>query len=378
MKGNLNAYPGAGFVTQANAVRLSMLAVATALLSGCSGDPVREPPARIVETIRTQVTTTSASDRFPATLRADDRGRLGFELAGQVARINVDVGDRFGRGQVLATLNARQQSLGVESAGAQLAQARASLREAEIDFDRKAALAGTGAIAQSDIDTARRVRDEARARVRSLQAERGRASDSLSDTRLVAPYAGVVTGRLIEPSEVVGAGEAVLEVSGTAAGLEAVITVPSSQRAAFTPGRQYAFAGTDGAPRAAVVRQVNPAAGATGLFEIILAVPNAREGGLAEGDRGEVVLEGDAGRGIMLPLSAIRMRERSRASVLLVDPRSGRTSERIVRLGAIGDEGVIVESGLRAGEVVVTKGARLVREGEIVRPTSQGPRRIAQ
>lgn len=347
-------------------------------LSACGNAPDEPPPPRIVETIRVAPAALDASDRFPATLRADDRGRLGFETGGQIARVNVDVGDRFGRGQLLATLTARQQQLGVESSEAQVSQARAALQEAELDYERKSDLSGTGAVADAEIDAARRRRDEARAQVRALDAQRGQASDRLSDTRLYAPYTGVVTARLAEPSEVVGAGEAVLEVSGLAAGLEAVITVPASQRGAFQIGRSFLFAVDAEAPRAAIVRQINASASATGLFEIILHVPNARESGLAEGVQGEILLQSPQETGIVLPLSAIRMRDEARATVMVFDPQSKQVKPRGVRLGQVGDGGVIIESGLRNGEIVVSKGARLLRANEVVQAAGEGPRRYSQ
>ena len=137
---------------------------------------MEEPPPRAVQTVKVEPSTLGASDRFPAVLRADDRGRLGFELGGMVARVNVDVGDRFRRGEVLATLQANQQQLGVQGASANLAQAQASAREAELDFERKSALDGTGAVSQSEVDNARRVRDEAVARVNALNAQSGQAA----------------------------------------------------------------------------------------------------------------------------------------------------------------------------------------------------------
>ena len=205
-------------------------------LAACGGGPEQPPPPRVAVTEVVQPSTVNASDRFPAVLRADDRGRLGFELGGMVARVNVDVGDRFRRGELLATLQANQQQLGVQAASANLAQARASAREAELDFERKSALDSTGAVSRSEVDNARRVRDEAVARVNALKAQSGPGAETLHDTGLYAPYEGVVTGRLVEPSEVVGIGQSVLEVSGTGAGLEAVITVPARQRGDFRLG----------------------------------------------------------------------------------------------------------------------------------------------
>ena len=200
----------------------------------------------------------------------------------------------------------------------------------------------------------------------------------MRDTRLYAPYAGVVTGRLVEPSEVVGVGQSVLEVSGLAAGLEAVITVPARQRREFSIGQRVSFAPENGSTLQAVVQQINAAAGSNGLFEIILSVPNAGRSDLAPGSRGEVVLQSEGVDGVRLSLSAIRMGENAHGSVLVVDPQTNAVAERRVTLGKVSDGGVIVTAGLKPGETVVVKGARLLRPGETVRPTSTGPRRFNQ
>lgn len=361
-------------------LRPLMALLGISALTACGSGAEPEPAARVAVTEIVQPSTVNSSDRFPALLRAENRGRLGFELAGQVARVNVDVGDRFRRGQLLATLQASQQQFGAQAASADLAQAQALAREAELDFARKSALEGTGAVSQSEVDNARRVRDETAARVKALTAQAGRARDTLRDTGLYAPYDGLVTGRLVQPSEVVGAGQPVLEVSGMDAGLEAVITVPARQRGAFTIGQRVGFA-PDNGPRNApalqgVVQQINAAAGSNGLFEIILSIPNAGRSNLAPGSRGEVVLLSQGEAGIRLSLAAIRMGENRRGSVLVVDPKTNEVAERKVTLGQVSDGGVIVTGGLKPGETVVVKGARLLRPGETVRPTSAGPRQF--
>ena len=349
-------------------------------LAACGSDAEQAPSPRVAVTEVVQPSSVNASDRFPALLRAADRGQIGFELAGLVARVNVDVGDRFRKGQLLAILQANQQQFGAQAASADLAQASALAREAELDFERKAALEGTGAVSQSEVDNARRVRDEAAARVKALTAQSGRAQDTLRDTRIYAPYDGVVTGRLVQPSEVVGAGQPVLEVSGNSAALEAVITVPARQRGAFAIGQRVSFVPDGGPPNApelqAVVKQINAAAGSNGLFEIILNVPGAGQSNLAPGGRGEVVLRTQNAAAISLSLAAIRMDKDKRGSVLVVDPKTNAVAERKVVIGQVSDGGVTITTGLKPGETVVVKGARLLRPGEVVRPTSSGPRQF--
>ena len=350
--------------------------LAMSVLAACGGDAVNKPSPRVVETTEVTTSTLVSSDRFPAVLRADDRGRLGFELGGVVARVNVEIGDRFRRGELLATLQADQQQLGVEGASANLAQAQALAREAELDFERKSALDGTGAVSQTEVDNARRVRDETAQRVNALKAQRGQAEDALRDTRLIAPYSGVVTDRLVEPAEVVGIGQPVLEVSGLASGLEAVITAPARQRGEFSIGQRVSFMPENGPQLPAIVQQINAAAGSNGLFELVLSVPNAGRSGLAPGSRGEVILRSEGVDGVRLPLSAIRMGENRQGGVLVVDPETNQVSERSVTLGKVSDGGAIITDGLKPGEIVVIKGARLLRPGETVSPTSSGPRRF--
>ncbi|MGB3472314.1 MAG: efflux RND transporter periplasmic adaptor subunit [Erythrobacter sp.] len=357
-------------------LRRSFALFGMSAVAACGAAPVQQPPPRVVQTVEVQSSTLSSTDRFPAVLRSDNRGRLGFELAGLVAQVNVDVGDRFRKGQVLATLQANQQQFGAQAAAADLAQASALAREAELDFERKSALEGTGAVSQSEVDNARRVRDEAVARVNALTAQRGQAAETLRDTRLHAPFAGVVTGRLVEPSEVVGVGQPMLEVNGLSAGLEAVITVPARQRGEFAAGQRVSFAPENGPELQAVVQQINAAAGNNGLFEIILNVSTATRRGLSPGSRGEVLLQSNGVEGVRLSLAAIRMGENGRGSVLVVDPKTNKVTDRQVELGQVSDGGVVITAGLKPGETVVAKGARLLRPGEAVRPTTAGPRQF--
>ncbi|MFG9941415.1 biotin/lipoyl-binding protein, partial [Pseudomonas aeruginosa] len=43
--------------------------------------------------------------------RAAERSSLGFETGGRIAKLSVDVGDRFSRGQILAELDAQPDRL---------------------------------------------------------------------------------------------------------------------------------------------------------------------------------------------------------------------------------------------------------------------------
>ena len=65
--------------------------------------------------------------------RATERSILGFETGGRIAKLNVDVGERFSRGQVLAELDAQPDRLRVTQAQASLAAAEAGLMDRRTD-----------------------------------------------------------------------------------------------------------------------------------------------------------------------------------------------------------------------------------------------------
>ncbi|MGB3723310.1 MAG: efflux RND transporter periplasmic adaptor subunit [Pacificimonas sp.] len=354
---------------------------AFAVLSACSSEPEATVP-RTVETVIAGEADTSRLRTFPATLRADQRGALGFQTGGMVARVNVEIGDRFRRGDALAALDPQQQRLAHDAARAGVSEAEAEAEDARLDLNRKNALAGTGAVAASVIDAARRRSDQAAARVRSLRAEAGRAEDTLGDTTLRAPYAGIVTRRLAEPSEVVSVGQAVLEVSALNSELEAVASVPGAMRKTFAKGTRHSFraSGAD-VPLAAIVQQIDGAASTAGLFEVQLTVPNARESGLTVGARGDIVGQSnsarDIGAGIVVPATALQPVGENTARVFVVDPKGSIVSTRTVVVAGLGDDGAVISSGLQLGDVVVAKGAGLLRPGETVRTTT-GVRRFNQ
>src|SRR5690606_19810356 len=87
-----------------------------------------------------------------------------------------------------------------------------SLRNAELDFQRKTSLGGQQLVARSDIDLARAARDQAKAQVSAAQAQIRQQAASTRTTRvnldrtvIRSPVDGVVLTRTIEPGQTVAA-----------------------------------------------------------------------------------------------------------------------------------------------------------------------------
>lgn len=153
------------------------------------------------------------------TLSAISTVTVGSQISGQVTDVLVDFNDRVKKDQIIAKIDPssyeaqiQQGSAAIASAQASLRQMQATLRNAELDYQRKADLGKQKLVAQSDVDLARAARDQAQAQVVSAQAQIRQQTASTQTTRINlgrtvirSPVDGVVLTRTIEPGQTVAA-----------------------------------------------------------------------------------------------------------------------------------------------------------------------------
>ncbi len=168
-------------------------------------------------TMRVQVTkaTEVKSDRalsLPGTVTALEQTTLYPRISGYVRRWLVDIGDHVTEGQVLAEIDSPETDADLAQARAQLAQAQAALAQARAHavFTRSNAaryeqLGQQNLVSKSQVEQnqANAATDEAnvnaqQALVGAAEANVRRLVDLERYTRVLAPFAGVVTSRTIE------------------------------------------------------------------------------------------------------------------------------------------------------------------------------------
>jgi RND family efflux transporter MFP subunit len=230
-------------------------------------------------------------------LVADESVNLSFEVAGTLAHVNVDFGQRAARGQALAELDQRETLLQVERSRAALAQAmaraglkagqedanpdsspavaqaRAQLEDARFKFESARKLVASGDISReryTELEKAYHAReaacdaarDELRmqlAGIEGLRADLKLAEKRLGDTVMHAPFDGAVVAKLISPGQYIKENVAVLTFVKSSP-LRLRVEVPESAVGEVRAGTELAFT-TDAAPGAAfraVVRELNP------------------------------------------------------------------------------------------------------------------------
>src|SRR5215813_14125180 len=213
---------------------------------------------------------------FVGTVRPRIESDLGFRVAGKVSKRLVEVGTRVEAGQPLATLDEVDLALQAEQAAAELRAATGVLAQASAAETRARELRQKGWATDAQMDQARAAADEARARLNRAERSVELTKNSLSYATLEADARGVVTATLIEPGQVVAAGQTAIRVARFAE-KEAVVAIPETLVArAKTGSASVTLWSEPGKTYHAKLREISPSADpATRTYLAKFSLPEA-------------------------------------------------------------------------------------------------------
>jgi RND family efflux transporter MFP subunit len=210
-------------------MKKSLLIVCMLLLTAC-GEGKKEQKTEAPRPVLIQTVTLQPrveERQFVATIRPRFETDLSFRVSSKVAKRLVDVGQTVQKGQVLATLDETDLVLQREQTSADLAAAKASLDQAELELTRVTTLKKDGWSATAVVERQRAATEEARGRV--LRSERAQrlAANALSYATLVAETEGSVTATFIDSGQVVTAGQPAIRLAQNNE-IEAVVSIPET------------------------------------------------------------------------------------------------------------------------------------------------------
>jgi multidrug efflux system membrane fusion protein len=174
--------------------------------SGASnGQAAAAAPPAVPVTVRTLAgQKVRVWSEFSGRLQAVDAAEIRPEVGGRVTEVLFEDGQIVKAGDVLFVIDPRPYEAAVARAEANLASARANVEFAKLERDRAAALIGSHAVAQRDLDqrvNASRVADAA---VQTAEADLQRARLDLEHAHVIAPIAGrasrpeITVGNLVQ------------------------------------------------------------------------------------------------------------------------------------------------------------------------------------
>ena len=211
------------------------------------------------------------------TLTPEREAQVRAEAPGSVLRVSAEAGQRVPAGALLAQIEEKAGGDAVLSARTATATAESSYDLAVRESERATTLLAAGAIAERDAEAARRALDGARSQLAAARAQLSAAQQQLAGTRATAPFAGVVSARLVSAGDVVTPGSALFTVVDPGS-MRYQASVPAEQLGLVRVGAPVRFTvnGYPGRSFEGRVTRVNPVADpSTRQVSLLVSVPNA-------------------------------------------------------------------------------------------------------
>jgi RND family efflux transporter MFP subunit len=354
--------------------RFAVCAASALLLAACGGRPGAQAPAIApgppLRSITLQPTRTTAEWRLDGTVEAIDHATVAAQTSGRVEAIHYDVGDYVPAGAVIVRLRAIEQHAGLLGAKAALRAASARAREAQSRYGRIRDMYERQVLPKSDFDRALAERDAATAQLTAARAALISAQQGVAYTEVRAPYAGVVTQRLVQVGETVAPGTPLM--SGVSLRhLRVVVDIPQPIIDSVRRNMKAAIY-LDGRRIEATHVTVFPVASTpSNTFRAWLELPEGISGispgmlvkvGLVVGEREQLLVPGSA------------IVRRSDVTAVYLIGKGGWTSLQQVRLGEAVGDGFEVLSGLMPGDRVALDPVAAMSRLESANPdTSAAP-----
>jgi RND family efflux transporter MFP subunit len=304
------------------------------------------------------------------TVRPRIESDLGFRVAGKVAKRLVEVGTLVEAGQPLALLDEADLTLQAEQAAAELSAANGVVAQATAAEARAKELRQKGWSTDAQLDQAKAAADEARARQNRAERSVELTKNSLSYARLVADAPGVVTATLIEPGQVVSAGQTAIRVARLAE-KEVVVAIPETLLARAKLGdAQVAIWSEPGKTYVAKLRELAPSADpVTRTYLAKFSMPDAGDA-VQLGMTATLTLSDPAGEQVArLPLSAL-FNQGTGPSVFVVDGKTGAIMLKPVSVKSYERNDVLISGGVDEGASVVALGVQKLDPAQKVKIVS--------
>ncbi len=275
------------------------------------------------------------------------------ENSGRVVRVLVEEGDRVRKGQTLAVIKGDQLSVKVQSA-------EATYNNAVADHKRYENAYKTGGVTKQQLD-------QAKLNLANAKAMLDDAKISLGDATIRSSINGIVNSRSIEPGSVVSSGTPLFELVNVST-LKLKVTVDESHIAHLKPGNPIKVKASVYPDKEfnGKITFIAPKADASLNFPVEIEIANTSENDLKAGMYGTAVFTSAAAEQtpvILIPRTAFVGGVGNNQVFVVNEDKAFLTK---IVSGRILGEKVEVLSGLKEGDIVVTRGQINLKDGATV------------
>lgn len=342
-----------------NKLHLTLLAAALLGLAACKKSETSEAektevaPISVVTEVA-NATADYARTTYVGTIEESTSTPVSFTGVGVVTRVYVSEGQHVSKGQLIAQLDDTQARNMLATAEAQMAQATDALV-------RMKQLHDSGSL--PDIKWI-----EVQSQVSQAKSQLDMAKKNLADCKIYAPVSGVVGQKVFENGMTAVTSEPIVSIMDIST-VKVRVAIPEREIAAITSGTPSTVhvEAVGRTMEGGRVEKCVTADATTHTYDIKIALPN-RDGALMPGMIAEVKMgnpSAAAGSAITLPIRSVQQGGDGHHFVWTAE--GGKAHRQPVELGAAYGNRVVIASGLKGGEKVITEGYQKVGEGTKVK-----------
>lgn len=359
-------------------MRLKLIAgiMVVLIFAGCGKKT--EPIIRPVETKEAILIPEKLTYEYPAVVIAEKEAPLAFRVAGPIKTMNVEVGSYVKEGDIIAEMDKRDYEVQLEASKGKAAVAENAYRAAKAvavnareQFKRVETLYREKAVPKKTYDEALAgVKAATAAELANLAqyqaAQQGEINsrNQLEDTLLKAPYSGYISKKFLGTGAVAGAGIPVVAISSLG-NSRARISVSEkemdkmnniSEAVFIHNGKEYKLKLSDVGKVKGTVKLAYPV-----TFDIEGNTKN-----IPSDSNGIVKISfntNDLDKGILIPAESLFEKK---GDIKVWVYKDGQVSEKNVNVIKPYADGMVIVTGIKAGEKIVTKGVHELTEGQKV------------
>ncbi len=336
------------------------------------------PPATPVAAYEVKEEDATYFDQYPATLTALNEVEIRPQVSGYITGIYFKEGQQVKKGMKLYSIDQRQYQAAYQEAIANLNSAKANTAKAQQDADRYNYLAKQDAIAKQTLDHAVADLQSSKMGVAAAEANVNSVKTTLSYSTIYAPLSGTIGISQFKLGAAIAPGQSVLNTISSNDPMAVDFAVDQKEIVRFSQLQQKGTSPGDSTfslvlPDQSIFpypghiyfidRAVDPQ---TGTITARVVFPNTK-GLLKPGMSTNIrVKNNSAVQKVLIPFKAVT-EQMGEYFVFAID--SSKAVQKKVSLGTRINEKVIILSGLKAGEQIITEGTQKLKDGSPVKVT---------
>ncbi|WP_341214559.1 efflux RND transporter periplasmic adaptor subunit [uncultured Wocania sp.] len=204
----------------------------TLLLASCGRDD-KKPVADNASEIKVQVSKVSESNNNPflsvsGKIQSVNSADLSTRMMGYVNKVNVNVGDKVKKGQLLVAINNADLQAKSAQVNAGITEATVAFNNAQKDYNRFQNLFADNSASQKELDDMTARYEMAKARLESAKQMKNEVNSQYAYTNITAPFSGVITAKTVEEGGMANPGQPLLSIESLG-DFEVMAMVPETE-----------------------------------------------------------------------------------------------------------------------------------------------------